>query len=85
MRPLFALVFLVLPLCADEVVLSNGRRISCEVLSVSDTEVEIRLPHGLMTLPRKSVEKIVQEDGSAYLRREGRSSLRRGSTRTAVE
>ncbi|MCZ6787213.1 MAG: hypothetical protein O7E54_08625 [Planctomycetota bacterium] len=85
MRALFALALLVLPLSADEVVLSNGRRISCEVLSVSDTEVEIRLPHGRMVLSRKSVEEIVREKGGAYLRREGQSSLRRGTTRTAVE
>ncbi|MEE8104917.1 MAG: hypothetical protein V3T86_05230 [Planctomycetota bacterium] len=70
---------------ADERVLKNGSRISCEVVEVTETSVRVRLPNGTMVFRRDRVEEIVREAAARYLKREGERSLRRGSTAGAVE
>ena len=85
MRLLLALAFLVAVSRADEVVLRSGGRLDCEILEETATHVRIRLPHGTMIVPRSRIAELVREKKGAYLRREGRASLRRGSTGPAGE
>ncbi len=73
------------PAHADEVVLHSGGKLSCEVLEVTDTIVRIRLPRGVMEIPRAKVLEIRRESKRAYLEREASRSQRTGSERGAVE
>ncbi|MHC4548027.1 MAG: tetratricopeptide repeat protein [Planctomycetota bacterium] len=85
MRAVFVCVLLALPAAGDVVVLQGGGRLSCEVLRETPDAVHVRLPHGAMVIPRTRIAEVVREDRGVYLRREGRLSLRAGSTRSAVE
>jgi len=70
---------------ADEVVLTGGGRLSGEVVEKTERFVQIRFPHGTMTIPRAKIARIVEESADDYLAREARHLLRVGSTRSAVE
>ena len=88
MRGLCAAVLVCLllaPGSADEIVLTNGRRLSCDIIEVGDERVVVRLPHGTVEFPRHLVSEIRREDRGDYLKREAGSRLRRGSTGGAVE
>jgi len=78
-------LLLLVPARADEIVLTNGRRLSCEIVEETATAVRVRLPHGRMTIPRSKIRVIEREGRGRWLEREARASLRRGSTRSAVE
>ena len=86
MRPLL-LFLLLLPGVAssDEVILTGGGRLSCQIIEESEADVTVRLPHGTMVIPRARIAGVVRENTSDYLKREGARSLRAGSARSAVE
>ncbi len=85
MRPLFVLLLVFALSRGDEVVLTNGRRLSCEIVKETDTEIRVRLPHGVMAIPRSKIKSVQREASSRYLKREARTSLRHGATKSAVE
>lgn len=88
MRRVFVVLCVLLlhgPTHADEVILHSGGKLSCEVLEVTDSIVRIRLPRGVMEIPRAKVLEIVRESKRAYLEREASRSQRTGSERGAVE
>ena len=61
---------------ADEVVLTSGGKLSCEVLEVTDEMVTVRLARGVMEIPRAKVAEIRRESKKRYLEREARRVLR---------
>ncbi|MDH3592061.1 MAG: hypothetical protein OER88_09290, partial [Planctomycetota bacterium] len=68
-----------------EVILKTGGSLSCEVIEETDTTVKIRLPHGVMVIPRSKIASIVREKRHKWLMREARNSEHSGSTAEAVE
>ena len=70
---------------SDEVVLTDGGTLRCEVVRVTADHVEVRLPHGSMVLRREKVAEIRRETREQYLRKEADASLKAGSPASAVE
>ncbi|HEY0782671.1 MAG TPA: hypothetical protein VGE98_09470, partial [Thermoanaerobaculia bacterium] len=74
-RSFTALLFLaLLPVAAsaDDVYLKNGRSFKGVVAETSDSQVQIRLPGGMLSLPSSNVLKVEKSDSSfaEFLRRE---------------
>ena len=70
---------------ADVVHLTNGSRISGEVVSESDKEVVVKTPQGKVTLPRRLVARIERQSGDETLLELAKERLRGGSRAAGIE
>ncbi|MBL4848881.1 MAG: hypothetical protein JKY65_25440, partial [Planctomycetes bacterium] len=64
---------------ADVVHLTNGRRVSGEVVRENEKEVVIKTPQGRVTLPRRLVDRIERQSGDATLLELARERLAAGA------
>jgi len=70
---------------ADVVHLTNGSRISGDVVSESDKEVVVKTPQGKVTLPRRLVDRIERLSGDATLLELAKERLRGGSREAGIK
>ncbi|MHC4931880.1 MAG: tetratricopeptide repeat protein [Planctomycetota bacterium] len=82
---LLGLFALAPPGRSDEIELKSGGRLSCQIVTETETYLEVRLPHGTMRIPRSRIKSIVREEHRDWLEREAGRSLRGGDTRGAVD
>lgn len=70
---------------ADVVHLTNGSRISGDIVSESEQQVVVKTPQGKVTLPRRLVARIERLSGDATLLELAKERLRMGARQAAIE
>jgi hypothetical protein len=73
------------PTWADVVHLTNGSRISGEIVSESEKQVVVKTPQGKVTLPRRLVDRIERLSGDATLLELAKERLRMGAREAGIE
>src|SRR6185295_9698937 len=86
-RPLFLFLILLsaVPVFADDVYLTNGRKFEGVVAETTDSQVRIQMQGGVLSLPKSQVLRVEVEDSSlaGYLRR--RDALKKNPAAGAPE
>jgi hypothetical protein len=86
-RPLFLLLILLaaVPVFADDVYLTNGRKFEGVVAETTDSQVRIQMQGGILSLPRSQVLRVETGDTSlaGYLRR--RQALKKNPAASASD
>ena len=59
-----ALLALALPAAADQVILTDGDRITGTVVAKGTRRVRLQTPYGLLVIPRERIERIRKDDGT---------------------
>ena len=60
----WGLLAFALPAAADQVVLTNGDRVTGQVVARGTQRVRIQTPHGLLVIPLDKISRIRKDDGS---------------------
>jgi hypothetical protein len=86
-RPLFLLLIslIAIPVLADDVYLTNGRKFEGVVAETTDTQVRIQMQGGTLSLPKSQVLRVEAGDTSlaGYLRR--KAALKKNSKAGAAD
>jgi hypothetical protein len=77
-------LLLASPCQADEIVLTNGRSLKGQILSQGDWEgIKIRMPYGVITVPKKHVARIRRESHGALFLNQAQQAAADGDAELA--